>query len=136
MITSLGLKANVRPDKYKKARYVIINVSMKDLSNIIREFETLPYKGYDKKRPKHEPTDSYFYLARHLAKCIMRTDFLNSDNDPIRNKIIGLQHILVPHFWSIDKSKSKEFLADENLSRVCSTDEGESKIIIVDESST
>ena len=23
-------------------------------------------------RPKHEPTDSYLYLSRHLAKCMMR----------------------------------------------------------------
>ena len=31
LITSLGIKANVRPKKYKKARYAIVNVSMKDL---------------------------------------------------------------------------------------------------------
>ena len=38
LITSLGFKAKVRPQKYKKARYAIINVSKKGLSKIIREF--------------------------------------------------------------------------------------------------
>ena len=45
---------------YKKSRFAIINVSKKDLSKIIREFEKLPYEIYEKKRPKHEPTDRYF----------------------------------------------------------------------------
>ena len=39
LITSLGLKAKTRPYKYKKARHAIGNVSMKDLSKIIKEFE-------------------------------------------------------------------------------------------------
>ena len=52
----------------QKSRYTINNVSIKDLSKIIREFLRLPYKGYVRKSPKHEPTDSYFYLARQLAK--------------------------------------------------------------------
>ena len=63
-ITSLSIKAKTRPKEYRKARYAIINVSKKKLSKIIRDFETLPYESYEKKRPKHEPTDSYFYLAR------------------------------------------------------------------------
>ena len=64
--------------------YAILNVSKKDLSKIIREFEKLPYESYEKKRPKHEPTDSYFYPAIQLAKCMMRADALNSDNYPVR----------------------------------------------------
>ena len=35
-ITYLGLKAKSRPKKYKKSRYAIGNISMKDFSNIIR----------------------------------------------------------------------------------------------------
>ena len=38
------------------------------------KFEKLPY---EKKRPKYEPTDSYFHLSRQLAKCMMRSDNLN-----------------------------------------------------------
>ena len=58
LITSLGLKAKTKPKKYKKTRYTIENVSKKDLSNIIRDFNKLPYESYERKRPKHEPTDS------------------------------------------------------------------------------
>ena len=64
LITSLGFKAKVRLQKYKKARYDIGNVSEKDLSKIIREFDKFKKLPYEKKRPKHEPTDRYFYLAR------------------------------------------------------------------------
>ena len=39
LITSLGFKAKVRPQRYKKARCAIRNDSKKDLSRIIREFE-------------------------------------------------------------------------------------------------
>ena len=39
LITSLGFKAKVRPQKYKKARYAIRKFMKKDLSKIIREFE-------------------------------------------------------------------------------------------------
>ena len=39
LITSLGFKAKLRPHKYKKARCAIVNVSKKDLSKIIREFD-------------------------------------------------------------------------------------------------
>ena len=45
LITSLVLKAKARPKKYKKERYAIGNVSKKDPSNIIREFDKLPYVG-------------------------------------------------------------------------------------------
>ena len=80
MITSLGFKAKVRPQKYKKARYAIENVSKKDLSKLIREFDKFDKLPYFNNRPKHEPTDSYFNLARQLAKCMMRSDALNWHN--------------------------------------------------------
>ena len=77
LITSLGFKAKVRPQKYKKARYAIENVSKKDLPKIIRKFVKFEKLPYEKKRPKHEPTDSYFYVARELEKCVMISDTLN-----------------------------------------------------------
>ena len=61
LITSLCINAKVRPHKYKKARDAIGNFSKKDLYKIFMEFEKLPYESYEKKRPKHKPTDSYFY---------------------------------------------------------------------------
>ena len=56
---------------------------MKDLSKIIRDFYKFPYGSYEMRRPKHEPTDSYFYLARQLTNCMMRDDALNTDNYPV-----------------------------------------------------
>ena len=41
LATALALKTKARSKKYKKARYAIGNVSMKDLSNKIKEFEKL-----------------------------------------------------------------------------------------------
>ena len=41
LVTALVLKTTARSEKYKKARYDIGNVSMKDLSDIIKEFEKL-----------------------------------------------------------------------------------------------
>ena len=77
MITSLGLKTKAGSQKYKKARYAIRNFSEKYLSKIIREFEKFEKLSYEKKRPKHKPNDCYFYLARHISKCMMRSDTLN-----------------------------------------------------------
>ena len=56
MVTALALKTKARSKKYKKARYAIGNFSMKDLSNIIKEFEKIVKVPYVKMIPKHEPT--------------------------------------------------------------------------------
>ena len=64
--------------------YAIRNVSKKDFSKNIREFDKLPYKSYERRRHKNEPTDSYFYLARHLAKFMIRADAFNSHIYPVR----------------------------------------------------
>ena len=42
LIIYLGIKTIGRSKKKKKARYSITNVSMKDIHNIIKEFEKLP----------------------------------------------------------------------------------------------
>ena len=66
LITSLGFKTKVRPQKYKMARYAIGNVSKKDIYKIIREFEKFEKLTYEKKRSKHKSTDSYVYLSNSL----------------------------------------------------------------------
>ena len=43
-----------------------------------------------RKRSKHEPTDSYFYLSRLLAKCMM---IFNIPVSPIRTQINNTQNI-------------------------------------------
>ena len=58
LITSLGLRAKARQKNAKKASYAITNVSIRDLSKIIREFEKLTYKIYGRRMPKYEPTDN------------------------------------------------------------------------------
>ena len=66
MITSLGLKTIRRSNKNKKTRHAITNVSLKDIYNIIKDCENLPYEGYVRKIFKHEPTYSYFVYQDSL----------------------------------------------------------------------
>ena len=58
LVTTLALNTKARSTEYKKTRYAIVNVSMKDLSNIIKEFEKIVRVPYVKRIPKHEPTSS------------------------------------------------------------------------------
>ena len=83
---------------------------MKNLSKIIREFEELSYKGYERRRPKHDPTDSYFYLARQLANFMTISGALNSHVYPVRTEMTSMKHILISHDCSTEKSKSEELL--------------------------
>ena len=73
---------------------------------------------------KHEPTDSYFYLSRQLAECMMRADDLNLHIYPVRTEITGMKYNMISHLCDLDKNKSKEILADEDSLQVCSTDGG------------
>ena len=68
---------------------------MKYLSNIIKEFEKLPHKGYVCRSPKNEPTDSYFYLERYLAKFMMRSDCFNFHVDLVNTEMTGVQPIMI-----------------------------------------
>ena len=68
-----GSQDQSKVGKYKKARYAIENVSMKDLSNKIKEFEKFVKVPHLKRTPNHEPTLSYFHLVECLRKCMMRS---------------------------------------------------------------
>ena len=127
MITSLGFKAKVRPQKCKNTRYAIRNVSKKDLSKIIREFEKFEKLIYEKNRPKHERTDSYFYLARQVVKCMMRSDTLNWHNYGGYTEMTYLSL----NVYSTDEDESKRIIVHKNLLQNCSAGESELKIIIV-----
>ena len=74
LVTALDFKTKLRSLKYKKERCAIGNVSEKDLSKIIKEFEKIGKLTYEKRIPKHDPTPSYFHIVRQLAKCMMRSD--------------------------------------------------------------
>ena len=123
LINSLGFNTKARSKKYKKARYAIGNVSKKNLSKIIKDFEKIEKLPYEKKRPKHEPTDSSFHLARHLAKCMMRSDNLN------RHKHSGYTEITSPclNVNATEEDESKRIIVHKNLSENCYTDVSESK---------
>ena len=71
-------------------------------------------KFYEKKSPKHEPTDSYVYPEIQLANCMMRSDSLN---------------------LHVYKKELKKFLVDETLLKICSTDKDDSKGIILNKCS-
>ena len=77
MVTALTFKTKVRSPKYQKARYAIGNVREKDLLKIIKEFEKIGKRTYEKRISKHEPNTSYFQLVWKLAKFMMRSDELN-----------------------------------------------------------
>ena len=71
-VTALALKTKARSKKYKKVRYAIVNVSLKDLSKKIKEFGKCFKVPHLKRTPKHEPTSSYFRLVECLVRCMMR----------------------------------------------------------------
>ena len=60
----MAINTKERSKKYKKARYAIGNISMKEISKILNELETIEKLPYEKKRPKHEPTNIYPYPGR------------------------------------------------------------------------
>ena len=85
MVTALALNTKAGSKKYKKARYAIGNVSMKDLSNKIKEFEKIIKVLYVKRIPKHEPASSYFHLVVCIGECIMRCGENNHNIHDVRD---------------------------------------------------
>ena len=80
---------------------------MKDLSKNTRDFEKFTYKIYERRRPKYDPTDSYFYLARQLAKCMMRANTLNSHVYPVRTEMTGTKQILILNVFLLTRVNHK-----------------------------
>ena len=68
---------------------------MKDLSKMITQFEKLHFKSDEMTRPKNEPNYSYFYLARQIAKCMIKADALNLHVYPVRMEINGTKQFLI-----------------------------------------
>ena len=56
---------------------MFVNVSMKELSNIIKEFEKIGKLTYVKRIPKIEPTSRYYHLVRCIVECMLRSDEYN-----------------------------------------------------------
>ena len=103
----------------KKPRYAIGIVSEKDIYKIIREFEKFEKLPYEKKRPKQEPTDSYFNLAIQLAKCMMSSDKLNwYDHNGYTKMTDPYSNVNVTN-----ENESKRSIVKEKLSQSGSTNE-------------
>ena len=81
------------------------------------EFEKSPYKIYERGEGNHEPTDSYFYLARQLAKFMMRADALNLHVYPVSTEITGTKQIPISNVCSMNESESEEFLVEKKYLR-------------------
>ena len=52
-----------------------------------------------RKRPKHEPTEIYFYLLIQPAKCMVRSDAFNSYIDSVLTEMTGMQQIPILHVF-------------------------------------
>ena len=127
MITYLGFKTKARLQKYKKARYAIGNVSEKEISKIIKKFEKIERLPYEKKRPKHEPTESYFNIERQLEKCMMRSNNLNCYDHG------GYMKMTAPNsnVNITNDRESKCSIVNEKLLQSCSRNDNKSKCSIV-----
>ena len=95
---------------------------MMDPSNTTRKLDKLIYKSYERRRPKHEPTDTYFYLARPLTNCMTRYDNLNLHGYLVRTENTATTHIPISYFCSTYDSKSEELPVNVTLLRVCFMD--------------
>ena len=82
-----------------------------------------------KKRPKHDPTDSYFHLARQLAKCMMISNNLNWNNHG------GYTKMTAPslNVNATDEDELKRIIVHKGLSDNCSTEVSKLKHSIVNE---
>ena len=125
----MWLKTKARSQKYKKARYAIGNASEKYIFKSTKEFEKIEKLLYEKKSPKHEPTECYFYLEKQLANCMIRSDTFNWHDYSSYTKMTAP----FLNVYSKDEGKSKRSDVNEKLSKSYSTNERESKCIIVHE---
>ena len=61
-----------------------------------------------RKRPKHEPTDTYFYIAIQLSNSIMRADAFNLHVDPVRTEMTGTKQIMISYVCDSEKKENQK----------------------------
>ena len=96
---------------------------MKELLEIIKEFEKIDKVLYVERIPKHEPTSSYYNLVRCIAECMMRYDE--------HNRHVHGSYAEENAPSSTDEDESKEIIVHETLSKNLSMDISESECNIV-----
>ena len=127
LVTALDFKTKVGLQKYKKARYAIVNVSKKDLLKNIKDFEKIGKVPYVKRIPKHEPTSRYYYLVTCIAECMMRSD----ENNQHVHGSYAEETAPSSNLNVTDKDESKEIIVHETLLENKSKDISESECNII-----
>ena len=79
-----------------------MEVNLKDISKIIKEFMDVPYEGYVSKRYKHMPTESYLYLSIQIAKFIMSMQKMSNLHGLVRTQNMSTQKMNNLSIYSID----------------------------------
>ena len=126
LIISMCFKAKVRLHKYKKWRYAIGNVSNKDLSKIIREFENCLMKVTRRRVPNMR------LLTVNLpSKKAGKVYDESRCPQPTRLSCRKENYSSVLTHFSTDEDKSKEIILNKNLSQSYSMNEYKCKGIIV-----
>ena len=90
----------------------IRNISEKNPSNIIKEFEKIGKLTYEKRIPKHDPTPSYFHLVRKLVKCMM----ISNEYNWHIHRSYAEDTALSLNINVMDKDESKEMIVRKILS--------------------
>ena len=108
LITSMGLNIIIRPNKIKKAMFVITEFSLNYIFKIIKEVKDVPYEGYVTKSSKHMATDNYFYLSSYIANFIT-----SNSRGLVRTHKKSTQNISNSHVCSKDENKSKRINANK-----------------------
>ena len=102
---------------------------MKDLSNIIKEFEKIGKVPYVKRIPKHEPTSIYYHLVGCIAECML---ICGEDNQHVHGGYAE-DTALSLNVNNMYEDESKEFIMHEPVSENLSMDVSESECDIVNE---
>ena len=100
---------------------------MRDLSNIIKEFEKNFKVPYVKRIPKHEPTSSYYHLVGFISECMLRC---GEDNQHVHGGYAE-ETASSSNVNDTDENESNEFIVHKPLSENISMDVSESECNIV-----
>ena len=100
---------------------------MKDLSNIIKDFEKIVKLPYEQRTPKHEPISSYYHLVDCIAECMMIS---NEHNRHVHGSYAE-ETAPSSNNNDTDEEKSKEIIVHETLSDNLSMDVSKSECNIV-----
>ena len=65
LTTSLALRTKT-PNKKKKARFAITEITDQYFRNFLNKFKNSPYISYKSKKFHNKPTEAYLFLIKHI----------------------------------------------------------------------